>query len=99
MTMQGHARTQKEIEADIYREGFADGRAAMLAELENPTPELIADISDEELLRRAVRSARAKSRGFQPRWVAVMERFELGSTYARQLCRRFDFNPDEQVRP
>lgn len=57
------------------------------------------DIPDEELLRRAVQQARAtRSRGYQPRWVAVMDTFLLGSTYAWQLCQRFGFDPDEKVR-
>lgn len=57
-------------------------------------------ISDEELLRRAVRSARQKKYGHvkHPRWVGVMDSFSLGSTYARNLCRRFGFDPDEMVK-
>lgn len=58
----------------------------------------VADIPDAELLRRAVRSARARDRGFSPRWVAVSETFALGSTYSQQLCRRFDLDPDEKVK-
>lgn len=53
----------------------------------------IADIADEELLRRAVRSCR-KHRGSKPMWSVVADRFALGSTYAGQLCRRFDLDPD-----
>ncbi len=59
----------------------------------------VSNISDDELLRRAVTTARAKGRGYQPRWVGVMDRFLLGSTYAMQLCRRFGLDPDEKVRP
>jgi hypothetical protein len=58
----------------------------------------VSSIPDDELLRRAVQMAR-KGRGYQPRWVAVMHCFLLGSTYARQLCDRFGFDPDERVRP
>lgn len=59
----------------------------------------VADIPDEELLRRAVTSARSnRSRGYQPRWFAVMDAFLLGSTYAHQLCVRFGLDPDERVR-
>ncbi len=54
------------------------------------------DISDEELLRRAVRGARPRFKG-SPRWAAVMDTFALGSTYAQQLCRRFSVDPDETV--
>ncbi len=56
----------------------------------------VSSIADEELLRRAVRSARGKRAG--PRWAAVSEVFCLGSTFATQLCRRFDVDPDEKVK-
>lgn len=61
----------------------------------------VADIPDEELLRRAVDRARAISirKGVaHSRWTAVMDVFVLGSTYAHQLCRRFGYDPDEMVR-
>ena len=55
--------------------------------------------SDHELLRRAVETAVPRnSRAWKPRWVAVMDTFMLGSTYAWQLCERFGLNPDEKVR-
>jgi len=60
----------------------------------------VADIPDEQLLRRAVSNCRSKfaPSGYEhPRWVAVMDTFALGSTYAHQLCRRFGFDPDEMV--
>ena len=58
----------------------------------------VRDIPDEELLRRAVRNARRRGpKGDHARWVAVMDAFALGSTYAHQLCRRFDLEPDEMV--
>lgn len=57
----------------------------------------VNSIGDPELLRRAVQTARGKHSG--PRWAAVSERFLLGSTYSRQLCERFGFNPDERVKP
>lgn len=58
------------------------------------------EFADIELLRRAVQSARHHSRrGRHPRYVAVMSVFGLGSTYAAALCRRFGFDPDEEVRP
>lgn len=56
----------------------------------------VADIPDEELLRRAVLNARGYRRG--PRWVAVMAAFALGSTYSYQLCQRFGIDPNEEVR-
>jgi hypothetical protein len=61
----------------------------------------VSDIADNELLRRAVNGARARQyrKGCKhPRWVAVMDAFSLGSTYAVQLCRRFGLDPDEQVK-
>lgn len=60
----------------------------------------VADIPDEQLLRRAVancRSASAPSGCPHWRWVAVMDTFALGSTYSHQLCRRFGFDPEEKV--
>jgi hypothetical protein len=54
---------------------------------------------DEILLRSAVRNARSRySRGYRPRWVAVMDTFAVGSTMAHELCTRFGFDPDERVR-
>jgi hypothetical protein len=59
----------------------------------------VNDITDEELLRRAMRTCRpAGARIRAPRWVAVMDTFLLGSTYSHQLCRRFGVDPDELVR-
>lgn len=58
----------------------------------------VSSIADEELLRRAVTAAKAQGRGYQPRWVAVMDCFLLGSTFSRQLCIRFGLNPDEKVK-
>lgn len=60
----------------------------------------VRDIPDDELLKRAVKSARSREypKGRKHwRWVAVMDAFALGSTYAHQLCRRFDFDPEEYV--
>lgn len=55
--------------------------------------------SDEELLRRAVNNARRLRGGRirRPRWEHVMETFQLGSTYAHQLCVRVGVDPDEKV--
>ena len=61
----------------------------------------VHDIADEALLRRAVGAARSRRsrRGEKhERWVAVMDAFQLGSTFARQLCRRFDLDPNEMVK-
>ena len=59
--------------------------------------QLAPSISDEELLRRAMTSARGPRGLPVERWVAVKYTFAVGSTFARQLCLRFDLNPDEKV--
>lgn len=60
---------------------------------------MVNDIPDDELLRRAVKGARAYyTRGWHARWEAVADVFALGSTYSAALCRRFDLDPDEKVR-
>jgi hypothetical protein len=61
----------------------------------------VNDIPDIELLRRVVHQCRGRQyrKGeAHPRWTAVMDNFMLGSTFAQQLCRRFNFNPDEMVK-
>lgn len=63
-----------------------------------PLTGTVADIDDATLLRRAVLNARAADKLKHPRWHAVMQTFGLGSTYAAQLCKRFDINPDEMVK-
>ena len=60
----------------------------------------VRDIADDELIRRAVANCRGRDmrKGVKHcRWVAVMDTFALGSTYAHELCRRFDLDPDEMV--
>lgn len=59
------------------------------------------EVSDDKLLLRAV--ANCRSRNFNkgvkhPRWIAIMDTFALGSTYAHMLCRRFGYDPDEMVK-
>lgn len=58
----------------------------------------VREISDAELVRRAVRNARPHRRGKSPRWVAVMDTFALGSTYAGELCQIHELDPEEIVR-
>lgn len=61
----------------------------------------VSDLPDVVLLRRAVANARSRDRRKgerHPRWTAVMDAFALGSTFSRQLCRRFDLDPDEEVK-
>lgn len=60
----------------------------------------VSAIPDDTLLRRAVGNARSNKYGRRkhPRWVGVQEAFSLGATFAHQLCERFGFDPDEEVR-
>jgi hypothetical protein len=61
----------------------------------------IASISDDDLLKRAVKNARSREyrKGWKhPRWVAVSNVFCLGPTFSVQLCKRFGLDPDEQVK-
>jgi hypothetical protein len=61
-----------------------------------PAERSVADIADRELVRRAVVSAGyGRKSGY--RWARVSDTFALGSTYASQLCRRFDMDPDAKV--
>lgn len=57
----------------------------------------VYDIPDDKLIERAVRNARPRRRA--TRWSAVSDQFGLGSTYAMQLCRRFDLDPNEMIGP
>jgi hypothetical protein len=60
----------------------------------------VASITDTELLRRAVTQCRdrlSRKGEKHPRWLAVNDTFLLGSTYSRELCRRFGLDPDEMV--
>jgi hypothetical protein len=51
---------------------------------------------DTQLVEHAVRVARPRYRSSAPRWVAVMDVFEVGRTSAIELCVRFGFDPDEK---
>lgn len=77
-----------------------DAWAAALAAA--PTPEAqqgvartgaVADISDEDLLRRAMSNLCSRARR-RPAWDRVSDVFGLGSTYSAQLCRRFGRDPE-----
>lgn len=63
----------------------------------------VIDVPDAELVRRVVEGQRIRPRSSGgrtvPMWSKVSDRFCLGSTYSKQLCERFGFDPDEQVRP
>lgn len=60
----------------------------------------VNSIPDAELLRRAVGQCRdrlSRKGEKHARWVAVMDTFLLGSSYSRQLCHKYGFDPDEMV--
>lgn len=64
--------------------------------MSNPS---VREISDEELLRRAVRSCRrGRGRWKVPLWSVVSDTFALGSTFSFELCRRFELDPEEAVK-
>lgn len=60
----------------------------------------VAGLTDRQMLERAVTNARSHHRrGRHPRWLAVMEVFNVGSMDAKDLCKLFGLDPDEQVIP
>jgi hypothetical protein len=62
---------------------------------QDEAPKTVASIPDAELMRRVVRSiTRKRPRRKEFAWVAVSEAFVLGSTFSKQLCRRFGIDPD-----
>jgi hypothetical protein len=61
-----------------------------------PSPS-VQDYSLESMVERAVRNARPHKCGSSPRWVAVVDTFALGSTFAYELCRNHGLDPDEEV--
>ncbi len=96
---QGYTRSIHE--AGRYSEDEAKAHAAKGIEprvTAHPASQFLAfdDVPDERLVERAVRGARPR-KGRVPRWSAVADAFALGSTYATQLCRRFNIDPDQQV--
>lgn len=59
---------------------------------------MLPKITAEQLVERAVRNAHPRETGRAPRWVAVMDAFGIGSTYAYDLCKMHGLDPDELVR-
>lgn len=55
----------------------------------------VANYPDADLVRRAVSAAVPRHGADVPRWDAVSDAFAMGSTFSRQLCERFGFDPDE----
>lgn len=74
-----------------------DAREAARPVAANVAELTVASISAEDLVKRAVMNAKPRNPGEWPRWVAVMDAFGLGSTYATQLCRAHGLDPDQKI--
>jgi len=55
----------------------------------------VRDISNADLVERAVRNATPHSLGPSPRWAAMMAVFAVGSTVAHEICEKYGLDPDE----
>lgn len=55
--------------------------------------------TEHELIERAVRAATGTARRGTQRWISMKDAFGCGSGVANALCHRFDFDPDEMVKP
>lgn len=93
-----HYSSRLDAAAAERADEFAAQLRASVAAPPSPVPpgeRSVADIPDADLLRRVVRSlVRNRPRRKEFAWAAVSEAFALGSTFATQLCRRFDIDPD-----
>ncbi|WJM94660.1 hypothetical protein QEP73_13740 [Pseudomonas defluvii] len=56
------------------------------------------EFTEHELVGRAVRAVSGTSRYKTPRWALMKDAFGCGSGVATALCRRFNLNPDEELR-
>jgi hypothetical protein len=56
-----------------------------------------AELSDVELLRRAVTHSRLSGFALVEKWRAVGMLFSVGPAVAQQLCKRFGVDPNKQV--
>ena len=70
---------------------------------ENAAIELssLHDITAENLVKRVLANLTPRNtrKGEKKmRWVVVMETFALGSTYSKDLCRKYDLDPDEMLK-
>ena len=54
----------------------------------------VLDISDSELLARVVGTVIDRRSKGQPAWAAVCNAFCLGSSFSKQLCKRFWYDPE-----
>lgn len=59
--------------------------------------QVLHELSEANLISRAIRNVRPRVGYRRPRWELVSIAFTLGSTYARELCETFGFDPDEGV--
>jgi hypothetical protein len=57
----------------------------------------VKEYTQEDLVKRAMRNAFPRVCGDAPRWVAVMDTFGLGATYAVELCNIHRLDPEEKV--
>lgn len=58
------------------------------------------EFTERELLGRAVRNAKPKNRNsYKARWIVIKSTFGVGSGVANALCREFDLDPDEELKP
>ncbi|MFY1029528.1 hypothetical protein [Pseudomonas asiatica] len=55
------------------------------------------EFTEDDLLRTAVRMVTGTSRRKTPRWVLMKDAFCCGSGVAHALCRRYGFDPDEEL--
>lgn len=55
----------------------------------------VREITDEQLVKRAMMNARPRKFGDSPRFGAVMEIFALGSGYSVELCISHGLDPYE----
>lgn len=71
-------------------------RADELRAIRRPGERSVEDYAPASLIRRAINNA-SSGRPQAEQWVHVMTAFGLGSTYAAQLCRLYDFDPEAVV--
>lgn len=58
----------------------------------------VMEITDEQLVHRAMMNLASRDVDMTcARWVAVMETFGVGCTYAHMLCQSHGLDPDERL--
>ena len=76
---------------------IAAGNASLAIAKGNCEMEPIKGYAVDELMRRAIRNARARDGKEVPRWAAVRDSFSVGSTTATAICQAYEFDPNETV--